>query len=80
MTVLEGTWEEIQKFGSRLIGRRFRLTVLDDDLTDGKTEPNKKMLSILKDSKKKQAKMRFTDGSKTQQLLREGRSGGMFGE
>ncbi len=78
MTVLEGTWDEIQKFGSRLIGRRFRLTVLDDE--PSKIGPNKEMSAILKDAKKKQAKMRFTDGSKTQQILREGRSGGMFGE
>lgn len=80
MTVLEGTWDEIQKFASRLVGRRLRLTVLDDEPSNGKVGPNKKMSAILKDAKKKQAKMRFTDGSKTQQILREGRSGGIFGE
>ena len=35
MTVLEGTRDEIQKFGSRLVGHRLRLTVLDDQLTSG---------------------------------------------
>jgi hypothetical protein len=78
MTVLEGTWEEIQKYGSRLIGRRLRLTILDEESNVEKIEPNKKMLEIMNAAKRKQAKMRFTDGSKTQQILRKARNGGMF--
>lgn len=78
MTVLEGTWEEIQKYGSRLIGRRLRLTILDEESNAETIEPNRKMSEIMNAAKRKQAKMRFTDGSKTQQILREARNGGMF--
>ena len=78
MTVLEGTWEEIQKYGSRLIGRRLRLTILDEESNEETIEPNRKMSEIMNAAKRKQAKMRFTDGSKTQQILRKARNGGMF--
>ncbi len=78
MTVLEGTWEEIQKYGSRLIGRRLRLTILDEESKSETIKPNRKMSEIMNAAKRKQAKMRFTDGSKTQQILRKARNGGMF--
>jgi hypothetical protein len=60
------------------IGRRLRLTILDEESNVEKIEPNKKMLEIMNAAKRKQAKMRFTDGSKTQQILRKARNGGMF--
>lgn len=80
-TTIEGTWEEIQQHSSRLAGHRLRVTVLDQENGDGNgIEPNRKMLDVMKKIKAKQENMRFTDGSKTQEMLREGRDGGMFGE
>ena len=73
--VLEGTWEEIAKHATEFGGRRLRVTVLEEQ----KPQPNQKMLEIMKKVKEKQKDMRFTDGSKTQEILRAARSGGMFG-
>lgn len=73
--VLEGTWEEIAKHAAEFNGRRLRVTVIDEQ----KPQPNQKMREIMKLVKEKQKDMRFTDGSKTQEMLRTARSGGMFG-
>ena len=73
--VLEGTWEEIAKHAPEFTGRRLRVTVLEEQ----KPQPNEKMREIMKLIKEKQKDMRYTDGSKTQEMLRAARSGGMFG-
>ena len=73
--VLEGTWEEIAEHAPEFSGRRLRVTVIDDQ----KPQPNQKMREIMKLVKENQKDMRFTDGSKTQEMLRAARSGGMFG-
>lgn len=73
--VLEGTWEEIAEHAPELSGRRLRVTVIEEK----KPQPNQKMREIMKKVKEKQKDMRFTDGSKTQEMLRAARSGGMFG-
>ncbi len=75
MTVLEGTWEEIAKHAKEFGGRRLRVTVLEEQ----KPQPNQKMREIMKKVKEKQKDMRYTDGSKTQEMLRAAREGGMFG-
>jgi hypothetical protein len=74
--VLEGTWEEIAKHAPEFGGRRLRVTVIDEET---KPQPNRKMREIMKLVKEKQKNLPFTDGSKTQQFLRDARSGGMFG-
>ena len=74
--VLEGTWDEIVKHSAEFSGRRLRVTVLSEEQ---KPQPNRKMLEIMKKVKEKQKNMRFTDGSKTQEILRAARDGGMFG-
>ena len=74
--VLEGTWEEIVKHAPEFSGRRLRVTVLDEEQ---KPQPNQKMLEIMKKVKEKQKDMRFSDGSKTQEMLRAARGGAMFG-
>lgn len=81
-STIEGTWEEIQQYSSRLAGHRLRVTVLDDETNGiGKPdEPNSKMSEALRKVRAGQENMRFTDGSKTQDILRQGRDGGMFGE
>ena len=73
--VLEGTWEEIAAHAPEFTGRRLRVTVIEER----KPQPNQKMLEIMKKVKEKQKDMRFTDGSKTQEMLRAARNGGMFG-
>lgn len=81
-STIEGTWEEIQRYGSRLAGHRLRVTVLDEEnnITENLREPNRKMSEVLRKIKARQKNMRFTDGSETQEILREGRDGGMFRE
>lgn len=74
-TVLEGTWEEIAKHAKEFGGRRLRVTVLEEQ----KPQPNQKALEIMKKVKELQKGMRLTDGSKSQEMLREARSGAMFG-
>ena len=73
--VLEGTWEEIAAHAPEFTGRRLRVTVINEQ----KPQPNQKALEIMKRVKELQKDMRYTDGSKTQEMLRDARSGGMFG-
>ena len=73
--VLEGTWEEIAEHAEEFNGRRLRVTVIDEVQ---KPQPNQKGLEMMQKVKELQKGMRFTDGSKTQEMLRAARSGGMF--
>jgi hypothetical protein len=73
--VLEGIWEETAKHAPEFTGRRLRVTVIEEQ----KRQPNQKALEIMKKVKELQKDMRFTDGSKTQEMLRAARDGGMFG-
>lgn len=74
-TVFEGTWDEIVKHAAEFSGRRLRVTVLEEQ----KPQPNRKAMEIMKQVKELQKDMRFTDGSKTQDILRAARGGAMFG-
>ena len=82
LTTIEGTWEEIQQYSSRLAGHRLCVTVLDEknNGNEESREPNHKMSKVMQRIKAGQENMRFTDGSKTQSLLRKARDGGMFGK
>jgi hypothetical protein len=73
--VLEGTWEEIAEHAPEFTGRRLRVTVLEEP----KPQTNQKALEIMKKVKELQKGMRLTDGSKSQEMLRAARNGGMFG-
>ena len=75
--VLEGTWEQIKQHETEFNGRRLRVMVLEEE--QQKPQPNQKMLEIMRRVQKRQKGMRFTDGSKTQEILRRGRAGEMFG-
>ncbi len=75
-TIFEGTWDEIVKHAAEFSGRRLRVTVLAEEQ---KPQPNRKMQEIMEKVKELQKDMRFTDGSKTQEILRNARSGAMFG-
>jgi len=74
--VLEGTWEEIKQHETEFNGRRLRVTVLDEEQ---KPQPNQKALEAIRQIKELRKGMRETDGSKTQEILRKGRAGEMFG-
>jgi hypothetical protein len=72
--VIEGTWEEIARHGDELVGKRVRLTVLEEEPI-----PNEAMLGALRDVDEIQKGMRLTSGEDTKALLREAREGGMYG-
>ena len=74
--VLEGTWEEIKQHEPEFNGRRLRVTVLEEE---HKPQPNWKAMEIMRQIEERQKGMRLTDGSKTQEILRRGRAGEMFG-
>ena len=72
--VLEGTWEEIASHADEFVGKRLRVTVVEEA-----PPPNYAMLEVMRKAAELQAGMRFTDGSDTQKMLREARAGGMYG-
>lgn len=72
--ILEGTWEEIALQADAFIGKRLRLTVIEDA-----PQPNYAMLEALRKAAEMQGGMAFTSGEDTQRLLREARDGRMYG-
>ncbi|HLA94619.1 MAG TPA: hypothetical protein VK612_02775 [Pyrinomonadaceae bacterium] len=77
--VLEGTWEEITKHAKSLVGRKVRLTILDEPSVS-KPQPNVGMLEALRKIKERHKNMPESSDEKTLQMIREGRSGRIFGE
>lgn len=75
--VYEGTWEEVAAHAEDFAGKHVRLTVVEE--APPKPEPNHALLELLHQTEELQRGMRFTDGSDTQRLLREARSGAMYG-
>lgn len=73
--ILEGTWEEIARQSKKLVGRKVRVLVLEDDVP---AEPNRKALEILKEIRSRQNGLRFTAGEKATEIIRRGRAGEMF--
>lgn len=74
---LEGIWEEIQKHSAYLAGRYVRVELLDNGNESG---PNESMLSVLGEIKSSLETLPYSNETKTQDYLREGRDGGMFRE
>lgn len=77
--ILEGTWEEITKHAQSLVGKKVRLTVLDDE-AQPKSQPNEGMLEALRKIKERHKDMPESSGKDTLKIIREARSGGMFGD
>ena len=75
--VLEGTWEEITKHAKRLVGRRVRLTIIDNDPVN---KPNEKALAVIQRVMDQQKNMRETSGESAVSIIRRGRAGEMFGD
>ncbi len=76
--VLEGTWEEITKHAENLIGKKVRVTILEDEPRP-KPKPNEGMLEALRKIKERQKDMRETGGESGADIIRRGRAGEMFG-
>ncbi|MGI8467342.1 MAG: hypothetical protein ACR2N3_02710 [Pyrinomonadaceae bacterium] len=76
--ILEGTWEEIAKHAKSLVGKKLRVTVLDDE-PKHKPKPNEGMLKALRKIKERQKNMRETGGESGVDIIRRARSGEMFG-
>ncbi|HSK72512.1 MAG TPA: hypothetical protein VK892_12485 [Pyrinomonadaceae bacterium] len=77
--VLEGTWEEITKYAQELVGRRVRVTILDEEPA-AKPKPNEGMLEALRKIKERHKNMPESPGEDTLRMIRKARSGGMFGD
>ena len=76
--VLEGTWEEITRQASCFVGRKVRVTILEDEPTE-KPKPNLAMLEALRKVKERNKNMRETGGESSVDIIRRGRAGEMFG-
>lgn len=75
--VLEGTWEEITRQASRFVGRKVRVTILEDEPTE-KPKPNEKALDVIRRVAERQKNMRETGGESSVDIIRRGRAGEMF--
>ena len=81
MLEIEGTWEEIVARSAELAGRRVRVTVLDG-AENGQGEemtPAERFAAALDAIEASDHEMPFTPGGDTQALIREARSGAMWG-
>ncbi len=74
--IIEGTWEEIIRKAKDFAGRKVRVTILDDE---DLPKPNKAMLKALRKVSKRSEKMPVSANDETLKMIREARSGGMFG-
>jgi len=73
--VLEGTWEEITRHAEKLVGRKVRLLVFEDEVLP---QPNQNALDVMQKVQDMQKDMRFTAGEKGVDIVRRGRTGEMF--
>lgn len=76
--VLEGTWEEITRQASRFVGRKVRVTILEDEPI-AKSKPNLAMLEALRKVEERNKNMRETGGMSSVDIIRRGRAGEMYG-
>jgi hypothetical protein len=75
--ILEGTWEEITRHAKDFVGRKVRITVLEDEVSPA---PNYEMLDALRKVSERSKNMPVSSDEDTLKLIREARSGGMFGD
>ena len=75
--ILEGTWEEIARNAEQFVGRKVRVTILDEENSH---EKNNKMLAALRKISERSKSMAVSSDAETLEMIREARSGGMFGD
>lgn len=75
MTILEGTWEEVASHAPELIGRRVRLTVLEEPQPALRNEG---LLEALRQTAERQEDQPESSGERTQEFIRAARDGGMY--
>ena len=75
--VLEGTWEEITRHAKEFVGRKVRITILEDEVSP---KPNYEMLEALRKVSERSKNMPVSSDEDTLKLIRDARSGGMFGD
>ena len=73
--VLEGTWEEITRHAQEFVGRKVRITILEDEVSP---KPNYEMLEALRKVSERSKNMPVSSDEDILKLIREARSGGMF--
>jgi hypothetical protein len=76
MTVLEGTWEEVARHAPELMGRRVRLTVLEEAQPEIRNEGLLEALRLITERQEDQPE---SSGERTQEFIRAARNGGMYG-
>jgi hypothetical protein len=78
---LEGTWEEVRAHDAELAGTRVVLRVLEERTGNGgASHRNEGLLAALKRTEKVQQGMQPSSGCDTVLIIREGRSGAMYGQ
>ncbi|MCW5934585.1 MAG: hypothetical protein KIT45_09850 [Fimbriimonadia bacterium] len=80
-SVLEGTWEEIMLHAQELAGKRIRLILLSEEehnQTDS-VSPNTPLLKALDEIAQRQQTRRETSTEGSQEILRQAREGGLYG-
>ncbi len=79
---LEGTWEEIRSHDAELAGHKVRLTVLDVQ-SNGQEQPAlspaQRFAAAMRKAEETERDMPFTTGGDTLEIIRQGRSGDMYG-
>ena len=75
--VLEGTWEEVARHAKNLMGRKVRVTVLDDETLP---TPNQKLLDVINQVSENQKDRKETFGESSVDIVRRGRAGEMFSD
>ncbi len=72
--IFEGVWEDVAQHSSEFSGKRVRVTVLEPT-----PQPNEAMLLALRKVAERSKSMPFSSGEGSLEILREARSGKMFG-
>ena len=76
----EGMWEEVRAHEQEFAGRKVRVQLLELPQEPGKRQPNLALQRALEEGRRLHAGMEPSPAEDTVALIREARSGGMFGE
>ena len=83
---LEGTWEEIAAHADELADKHLKVIYEVEGAEAVNVgppnvgPPNEKMLNVLREIEEHQKGMRYTSSEDTQNLIRQARNGGMYGD